>query len=64
MILNPLSISDIPRIRGGYIDTSNPTIRSVSDRLWGESGGEILDYARLCYEYVAANFKYLYTDTG
>lgn len=50
--------------KGGYIDTSNPTIRSVSDRLWGESGGEILDYARLCYEYVAANFKYLYTDTG
>ena len=50
--------------KGGYIDTSNPTIRSVSDRLWSESGGEILDYARLCYEYVAANFKYLYTDTG
>lgn len=36
----------------------------MSDRLWSESGGEILDYARLCYEYVAANFKYLYTDTG
>ena len=47
--------------KGGYIDTSNPTIRSVSDRLWSESGGEILDYARLCYEYVAANFKYIVT---
>ena len=32
--------------KGGYIDTSNPTIRSVSDRLWSESGGEILDYVR------------------
>lgn len=50
--------------KGEYIDTGNPTIRSVSNRLWGESGGEILDYARLCYEYVAANFKYLNTNTG
>ena len=44
--------------RGKYIVTSNPYIMKTGDRLWAESEN-VLDYARRCYEYVAANFSYI-----
>lgn len=50
--------------KGEYIDTHNPRIKEISDALWNESKGNIIDYARLCYEYVGANYKYLNPNTG
>lgn len=47
-----------------YIDTNNIGIRNISDQLWQESNGDIIAYARLCYEYVATHFKYLNPNTG
>lgn len=44
--------------RGEYVVTSNPYIVKTGDRLWAESEN-VLDYARRCYEYVAANFSYI-----
>ena len=44
--------------RGDYIITSNPYIMETGDKLWSESAN-VLEYARKCYEYVAANFKYI-----
>ncbi len=50
--------------KGGYIDTNHPVIQTVSDSLWEQSGQHIIGYARLCYEYVGANYKYLNPNTG
>lgn len=44
--------------RGEYIDTSNPTIKSIGDDLWHKSS-DVVDYARRCYEYVATHFRYI-----
>lgn len=50
--------------KGEYIDTGNARIKEISDNLWNESKGNIIDYARLCYEHVGANYKYLNPNTG
>lgn len=50
--------------KGEYIDTHNPRIVEVSNMLWNESKGNIIDYARLCYEHVGANYRYLNPNTG
>lgn len=50
--------------KGEYIDTHNIRIKEISDNLWKESKGNIIDYARLCYEHVGANYKYLNPNTG
>lgn len=49
---------------GDIIDTSYPEIVSLSDRLWEQSNGDIIDYARLSYEWVAENMSYLNPNTG
>ena len=43
---------------GYYIDTSNSTIQRIGSQLWNQST-DILDYARRCYEYVAAHYSYI-----
>lgn len=49
---------------GEYINPGNTQIKQISSELWKQAEGEIITYARLCYEYVAANFKYLNPNTG
>lgn len=49
---------------GEYIDPENNQIKRISAELWEQAGKEIIPYARLCYEYVASNFKYLNPNTG
>lgn len=49
---------------GYYIDTNNATIKGISGNLWLQANGQIIDYARLCYEYVASHFIYTNPNTG
>jgi len=42
---------------GVWVVPGHPTIRSVSDTLWGEST-DLPDYVRRCYDYVATSFTY------
>ena len=46
------------------IDTSDSRIKSIGDKLWGQANGKIVEYARLCYEHVASEYKYLNPNTG
>ena len=46
------------------IDTSDARIQNIGDNLWEQSNGSIVEYARLCYEYVANNFEYKNANTG
>ena len=48
---------------GEYIVPSNPEIVSIASSLWKDSK-DILDYARRCYEFTAANYRYLNPYTG
>lgn len=43
---------------GKFIDLNNKTIKQIGDELWNKASDE-LDYARLCYEYVASHYKYI-----
>lgn len=47
-----------------YIDTKNQKIQDASKQLWEQAKENIIDYARLCYEYVAKNFDYKDANTG
>ena len=47
-----------------YIVPNHSIIENIADQLWEESSNNILSYARKCYEYVAANMKYLNPNTG
>lgn len=49
---------------GDIVVPSNATIKKISDQLYSESYGSRLAYAEKCYEYVAANYKYLNPYTG
>ena len=49
---------------GKFIDPNNDIIKGIADKLWKESYGNIISYARSCYEYVASNMKYLNANTG
>lgn len=48
---------------GAYVDPNNPEIQRIGGAIWWQSS-DILDYARRCYEYVAANYKYINPFTG
>ena len=48
---------------GVYIVPSDPTIMTIASSLW-EKSSDVLDYARKCYQYVAANYRYLNANTG
>lgn len=43
---------------GTYIDTTNCTIKAISDSIWALSDG-VIDYARRCYEFEANKLKYI-----
>lgn len=47
-----------------FVDTGNETLRREADRLWEEARANALEYARLCYLYVAKHFRYLNANTG
>ena len=47
-----------------YIDTNNPNIKQIAEEIWTKSQGNIINYAELCYEYVAQNYRYLNPNTG
>lgn len=49
---------------GDLVTPSNPEIASVADELWGDAGGNVVDYARLCYEWTAKTMKYGNAYTG
>jgi transglutaminase-like putative cysteine protease len=48
---------------GDYIVPTHPDIISIASSLWDDSK-DILDYAKNCYEYTAANYQYLNPNTG
>jgi len=48
---------------GEYVDPSHPVIAAIGDSLWAKSENE-LDYARRCYEYVAATYAFVNPLTG
>ncbi|MBR4552709.1 MAG: transglutaminase domain-containing protein [Bacteroidaceae bacterium] len=43
---------------GILIDVGNSAIRSLGDQLW-QASSNIIDYAKRCYEYVAAHYRYI-----
>lgn len=43
---------------GIYIDANNETIKNIGNQLWQKSN-DAIDYARLCYEYVASHYSYI-----
>lgn len=49
---------------GSYVDITHPDIVRTADSLWNRAAAYPLEYARLCYEHVAARFGYLNPDTG
>ena len=49
--------------RDVYIDPYNSTIQSIGVGIWTQSS-DIVDYARRCYEYVAAHYTYMNPNTG
>jgi len=44
---------------GTLIDLSNPSIIHWGDSLWAVADGDSLQYAKLCYEFVAKTFTYV-----
>lgn len=55
-------ISEIDGAR--YIDPENPTLGIVADGFWQETDGDIVEYCRMCYDYVATAFEYLSGGNG
>lgn len=49
---------------GDIINPDLPALRSIADGLWRDAGGDMLRYARICYEYVAEKMLYLNAYTG
>ena len=50
--------------KGGYIAPSNTDIKAIADALWGEAGGDMVDYARRCHLWTAKNMIYGNPYTG
>lgn len=49
-------ISEIDGAR--YVDPENAVLGEVADSYWQETGGNIVQYCRKCYDYVATAFEY------
>jgi hypothetical protein len=49
---------------GSQINLDNPVIIANGNRIWKETGGNLLQYAKKCYEYVAKSYKYCNPNTG
>ena len=46
------------------VDPKNPEIVQVSNMLWEETSGDLIGYARKCYEWTASSFTYGNPDDG
>ena len=46
------------------VDPKNPELVQVSDMLWKETSGDLIGYARKCYEWTASNLTYGNPDDG
>ncbi|MBR5936449.1 MAG: Ig-like domain-containing protein [Bacteroidaceae bacterium] len=49
---------------GDLVDPTNSSIVSVANNLWNDSNGNLIDYARRCYEWTAKNMSYGNMYTG
>lgn len=49
---------------GDLIDPANTTIVTISSQLWESAGGDLLKYARKCYDWTAKNITYGNMNTG
>ena len=49
---------------GDLVNPKNAEIVSVAGKLWGEASGNLIAYARKCYEWTATNMKYGNMNTG
>ena len=49
---------------GDLVNPKNAEIVSIAGSLWGEASGNLIAYARKCYEWTAANMKYGSMNTG
>jgi hypothetical protein len=49
---------------GGQIDLKNHVIISNAERIWKETKGDLYQYAKKCYQYVASSYKYCNPNTG
>ena len=49
-------ISEIDGAR--YVDPENQTLGAVADKYWQDVNGDIVEYCRKCYDYVATAFEY------
>ena len=50
--------------KSNIIDPDFEPMQAVTAQLWQEADGDIVDYAMLCYLYVAENMQYLNPNTG
>lgn len=44
---------------GEYVNLRNKWVRQTGDSLWALSNDSVLRYARLCYDYIGQNFRYI-----
>ncbi len=49
---------------GDLVNPEHSEIVSVANTLWGEASGNLIDYARKCYEWTAQNMTYGNMNTG
>jgi hypothetical protein len=49
---------------GDLVDPTNSSVISVANSLWKDSEGNLIDYARRCYEWTAKNMSYGNMNTG
>ena len=47
-----------------YIDPENPVLSEAANKLWEQNDGDILNYCKSCYDYVAKHFEYMYGGNG
>ncbi len=48
----------------GLVDPTHPQIVSTAASLWSDAKGDLIDYARKCYEWTATNMTYGNKNTG
>ena len=49
---------------GDLVDPTNASVVSVADNLWAKANGNLINYARSCYEWTAQNMTYGNMNTG
>jgi transglutaminase-like putative cysteine protease len=61
---NSYSLSGYLGKSGDQVDLKNPVIISNAERIWKETKGNLFQYAKKCYQYVAGSYKYCNPNTG